>query len=318
MIHSVRHRELVAGIAVTALLALIAMYLPLLGLVASVFLPLPVLFYRSKLGRPRAAIILIAVTLIVGGVMGWKSLTSSIFFFELGLAGILLSEAFEMNLPVGKTVAATTGVILAAGAVMLAMYGMFSQTNLWDLMSDYVRRNMELALNAYREMDVSQDQVDLLAKSMEGIVYVMLRILPAMVVVSALFVVWSNLLLARPLLRSRNLFYPDFGTLNKWRAPEALVWVVVVSGVLLLFPHNGLKMLGINGLIIMMMVYFFQGIAIVSFFFERKRFPRMLRVILYGLIALQQFVLLLVIVAGFFDVWIDFRRRLANRSVEKT
>jgi uncharacterized protein YybS (DUF2232 family) len=57
-----------------------------------------------------------------------------------------------------------------------------------------------------------------------------------------------------------------------------------------------------------MAIYFFQGIAIVSFYFEKKRFPKILRGILYGLIALQQLVLLLVIAAGLFDVWIDFRR----------
>jgi uncharacterized protein YybS (DUF2232 family) len=58
----------------------------------------------------------------------------------------------------------------------------------------------------------------------------------------------------------------------------------------------------------MMMIYFFQGIAIVSFYFKKKRFPKILQGVLYGMIALQQLVLLLVIVAGFFDMWIDFRR----------
>jgi uncharacterized protein YybS (DUF2232 family) len=58
----------------------------------------------------------------------------------------------------------------------------------------------------------------------------------------------------------------------------------------------------------MLVIYFFQGIAIVSFYFDKKGFPKILRGILYGLIALQQFVLLLVIAAGFLDLWIDFRR----------
>jgi uncharacterized protein YybS (DUF2232 family) len=136
----------------------------------------------------------------------------------------------------------------------------------------------------------------------------MLRIMPAIVIVSVLLVVWSNLLLAKPLLRSRNLFYPAFGALNEWKAPESLVWVAIGSGVFLLIPNSGLKFFGANALIIMMMVYFFQGIAIVSFYFEKKRFPRLLRGVLYALIVLQQFVLLLVIALGFFDLWVDFRR----------
>ena len=41
--------------------------------------------------------------------------------------------------------------------------------------------------------------------------------------------------------------------------------------------------------------YFFQGIAIVSFYFDKKRLPRFVRVFLYTLVALQQLVLLAVI-----------------------
>lgn len=306
--HIQLHKEIVMAIVITTLISMAALYLPVLGLLVSVFIPLPILFYRSKLGRPRGALILIAVTLIVASMMGWRSITSTVFFFELGLVGLILSEVLEMNLSVEKTVAVTTGVVVGTGAVLLGLYGLFSTNSLWGLMSNYVNKNLELALAMSREMNVSEEKIGVLAQSIEGILYVMLRIMPAIVIVSTLFVVWSNLLLARPVLRGRQLFCPDFGTLNEWKAPEPLVWPVIVSSVLLLIPHGGFKLLGVNGLIIMMMIYFFQGIAIVSFYFEKKQFPRILRGVLYGLIAIQQFVLLLVIAIGFFDMWIDFRR----------
>jgi uncharacterized protein YybS (DUF2232 family) len=251
----------------------------------------------------------------VASMMGRRSITSAVFFFELGFAGLILSEVLAMNLSVEKTVAVTTGVVIATGGVMLALYGLLSTNSLWGLMSNYLHRNLELALAVYKDMEVSEERIAVLAQSMEGILYVMLRIMPAIAIVSTLFVIWSNLLLARPLLRSRELFCPDFGTLNEWQAPEPLVWLVILSGVLVLLPNTGLKLLGVNSLIIMMMIYFFQGIAIVSFYFEKKQFPRLLRGILYGLIALQQLVLLLVIAAGFLDMWIDFRR-LKKRSGE--
>ncbi|NVM57713.1 MAG: YybS family protein [Desulfobacterales bacterium] len=306
--HIQLHKEIVMAIVITTLISMAALYLPVLGLLVSVFIPLPILFYRSKLGRPRGALILITVTLIVASMMGWGSITSTVFFFELGLVGLILSEVLEMNLSVEKTVAVTTGVVVGTGAVLLGLYGLFSTNSLWGLMSNYVNKNLELALAMYREMNVSEEKIGVLAQSIEGILYVMLRIMPAIVIVSTLFVVWGNLLLARPVLRGRQLFCPDFGPLNEWKAPEPLVWPVIVSSVLLLIPHGGFKLLGVNGLIIMMMIYFFQGIAIVSFYFEKKRFPRILRGVLYGLIAIQQFVLLLVIAIGFFDMWIDFRR----------
>ncbi|MBE9582373.1 MAG: YybS family protein [Proteobacteria bacterium] len=306
--HNEPHKELLMATAITTLIALAGLYIPVVGLLVSVFVPLPILFYRSRLGRPRGVLILIAVTLIVASAMRWRSMTSAVYFFELGLIGLILSEMFEMDLSLEKTVVVTTGIVLGTGAVILALYGLVSAESIWDQISNYLHGNLELALSIYREMDVSEEKIGILAQSMEGILYVMLRIMPAIVIVSTLLVVWSNLLLARPLLKSGKLFCPDFGALNKWKAPEPLVWLVILSGILVLLPHKGFKLFGVNGLIIMMTIYFFQGIAIVSFYFEKKQFPKILRGILYGLIAIQQFVLLLVIAAGFFDVWIDFRR----------
>ena len=105
-----------------------------------------------------------------------------------------------------------------------------------------------------------------------------------------------------------SLYYPDFGPLNLWKAPEYLVWGVIGCGLSLFLPNTAIKVIGLNGLLILMTVYFFQGIAIVSFYFDKKRLPRFVRVFLYTLIALQQLILLAVIGLGFFDLWVNFRR----------
>ncbi|MCK4486767.1 MAG: YybS family protein [Desulfobacterales bacterium] len=311
--HSQIHKDVIVGIAITALISMAALYLRVLGPFVGLFIPLPILFYRFKLGRSSGLLILAVVTLIVTSVVGWNSIGAVIFLFELGLVGLILPEAFEMNLSVEKTVGITTGAVLTTGAVMLALYSLFSTTSPWAVVSDFLEKSAKLALAMYREMDASEENIGILAESLEGIVYVILRTIPAIVIVITLFVVWSNLLLARFVLRSKQLSCPDFGRLNQWKAPEPLVWVAIATGGLLLFGHPGIKMLGINGLIVIMMIYFFQGIAIVSFYFEKKQFPKVLRGLLYGLIAMQQLLLLVVIAVGFFDMWIDFRR---TRKVE--
>jgi hypothetical protein len=79
-------------------------------------------------------------------------------------------------------------------------------------------------------------------------------------------------------------------------------------GVMLLLPGTLFKLLGLNGIIILMSIYFFVGIAIVSFFFEKKKLPRMLRFVLYSIMAFQQIILLLLIGLGFFDTWLNVRK----------
>ncbi|HJO63605.1 MAG TPA: DUF2232 domain-containing protein, partial [Desulfobacterales bacterium] len=103
-----------------------------------------------------------------------------------------------------------------------------------------------------------------------------------------------------------------------WKAPDFLVWGVIGCGLTLLLPSKALKMFGLNGLIILMTIYFFEGIAIVSFYFEKKEFSRILRLFLYTLIVLQQIILFLIIGIGFFDTWLNFRRLGIKKSNGQT
>ena len=87
-----------------------------------------------------------------------------------------------------------------------------------------------------------------------------------------------------------------------------LVWGAIASGVLLLLPNLAAKTVGLNGLAVLTIVYFFQGMAIVAYFLQKKQVPRIARVVLYGLIALQQILMLAVAGVGFFDTWFNFRK----------
>ena len=300
-------RDVLTGISITCVIFAVSVYMPIFGFFCSLFIPLPILFYRSKLGRKTGAIIPIAAGVIMMMVLGRFSI-DLLFFFELMLLGFILSELMAIDLSVERTVLFACGAILASAIVGLAFYSQIIQKGLTDVAAEYVTKNLQLTLVLYEGMGMSEENIQLIANSLEQIQYVLLRIIPALAIASTLFVAWTSLLISRPLLKSRDLYYPDFGPLNLWKPPEHLVWGVIGCGLVLLIPSGSVKLIGLNGLIMLMAVYFFTGIAIVSFYFERKRFPRLLRIFLYSLIALQQFVLILVIGLGFFDVWLNFRK----------
>ena len=300
-------RDVLTGISITCVIFAVSVYMPIFGFFCSLFIPLPILFYRSKLGRKTGAIIPIAAGVIMMMVLGRFSI-DLLFFFELMLLGFILSELMAIDLSIERTVLFACGAILASAIVGLAFYSQIIQKGLTDVAAEYVTKNLQLTLVLYESMGMSEENIQLIANSLEQIQYVLLRIIPALAIASTLFVAWTSLLISRPLLKSRDLYYPDFGPLNLWKPPEHLVWGVIGCGLVLLIPSGSVKLIGLNGLIMLMAVYFFTGIAIVSFYFEKKRFPRLLRIFLYSLIALQQFVLILIIGLGFFDVWLNFRK----------
>ena len=309
-------RDILSGIAITISIFAVSIYIPLLGLFCALFLPLPVLFYRSKLGRKNGGIVS-AVTITAVAVVTGSLSFETVFFAGLIILGFVLAELIEMNLTVETTIGFAAGSVLLIGMLALLFHSIGSHTGIHKLVSDYVLMNLEFSLAVYERMGMSDENVRLIAGSLKDIQYAIVRIVPGLAVASILFVSWMNLLMARLILIRKSLFFPGYGALNRWRTPEVLVWGVIGSGGLLLTGAKLFKMLGLNGLIILLTIYFFAGIAVVSFFFDKKRFPPMLRFFLYSLIALQQLFLLFVIGLGLFDTWLNFRKIETGRSISE-
>ncbi len=306
-------KDITTGIAITVLIFACAIYLPIIGFMGSILIPLPALFYRLKLGRNNGMVVPLAAMIIMITMLG--GVTMDLFYFGgMLLTGFCLGEFMEKRFPIEPALIATCGVVLLSGSLGILFYSNFKGIGLFDLISKYVAQNLELTLVLYEQMGMPEESIHLIAGAREEIQYLLVRILPGLITASTLFTAWINLLAARPFLIRKQVFPVEFGNLSTWKAPEQLVWGAIGCGILLLLGSKGIKMAGINGLIVLMTIYFFQGMAIISYFFEKKKFPPMLRVFLYGMIVIQQFLLIVVVGLGFFDMWLNFRKLETNKN----
>jgi uncharacterized protein YybS (DUF2232 family) len=300
-------KDIVNGVLITSLIFFVSVFIPIIGFFGALIIPLPILYFRLKLGRRNGAFIPLISGSILYFVIGGIS-ADVLFFVELLLIGFILGELIELNYSIEKTILYATGAVLFSGLMGLIIYGALSGEGLYAIVSEYVTQNLELTMVLYQSMGMSEENIHLIERFLADIQPLIVQIIPAMVTASTLFVAWTNILIARPVLKRRALSYPDFGPLNMWKAPEYLVWGVIGCGLALFLPGPAINTIGQNGLLILMTVYFFQGIAIVSYYFEKKRLPRFIRFFLYTLIAVQHLILLAVIGLGFFDMWVNFRR----------
>lgn len=305
-------KDIATGVMATLVIFSMSVFMPVVGFVFSMFIPLPILFYRAKLGRRHGMIVPLVAIAVMGLVFG--GLTMDILFFSgLMFLGFAISEMFEKELSVEMTVVAACCIVLGAGLAGILLYSMVADTGIYALVSAYVATNLALSLDLYKGIGIPQETIDTISGSLDQIQFVLVRILPSLAAASTLFVAWTNLIAARPIMKRRGLSFPDFGHLNQWRAPEPLIWGVIGCGLILFLPATDIRLIGVNGLLVLLTIYFFQGIAIVSFFFEKKKLPRAIRVVLYMMIALQQLFLLVIICIGLFDMWINFRKIDTNK-----
>jgi len=304
--HPVFIRETLTGIIFCLLIYGVVFASPLLGVFALLLLPLPVLFYRLKLGRNSGTLIAGASFFIP--VLMTQNLAFDTLYFGLLLStGMVLGECLERHMSIQKTMGLTA--LTAAGAVFAALtvYTISQGRTFSVIVADYVNQSLSLARQISPEIRMDQDMTQKLISSM-------MIVMPGMFMISFMTTLWLNILIIRNLLKRKGIIIKSIEHLNRYKAPDMLVWVFIGCAAALMIPWDPVKIAGINGLIVLMLVYFFQGIAVVSFFFQQKNTPMALKVFFYFLIAVQVYVLVLVIGLGFFDNWIDFRKLSASRK----
>lgn len=140
------------------------------------------------------------------------------------------------------------------------------------------------------------------------------NVIPALIFVFALVAVVVNLLFSRRFIRMPHLFSGHSWDVAAFRISDVIVWGVIASAAAFfagryLTQNVWLEFAGINTLIALAAVYFFQGLAVTAYFLRRLKMP-LLRIAAYIVIILFfQSIGILIVGIGLADVWVDFRRR---------
>lgn len=299
--------------AILSLTFLFVALIPFVGPVVVILTPLPVLYYCSRLGRLRGLMVLAVSFLAVFGILGLSGQRTNLpVLFMIGFTGVLLSEVLKRHRSVEKTFLLASPALFCCGAGFVLYHSFLAGIAPWQTVELYVAGIVRENIKLYAQLNISEEQVRLIRESAPQITHLFTVIFPALALSGAVFTVWVNLLAGRLLFRINGVAFPDFGDLAAWKAPERLVWILIAAGGMVFVPMEGVTVVGMNLLIICGLIYLFQGLAIAAFFFRQKRVPMIFRWLFYGLLLIQQYMLIIVIAFGLFDMWVDFRKRIGG------
>jgi uncharacterized protein YybS (DUF2232 family) len=308
---SLIRKELVVGIGTTLVFFFSLLFIPIMGFFSSIFTPLPTLLGFYRWGSPEGYRIPMGAALFTWIILSCLGIARMMtYFLEMVLLGFFLGEGMRRQWSVERTIASASLFVFAIGSMLfLLVHGGLSgeffrnfEESLFVAISETIKQYQDL----FSEKHLSEQKIRHLAA-------IMVRLIPGVALASTLIVAWLNLLVARRFCQLHRLPLPSWQEWSHWRSPEFLVFGVIISGFMLLLPGGVLQILALNGLIVLATIYFFQGLAIVVFYFDRWKIPPFFRGILYFFLLVQQFTTLGMVFMGFFDVWFDFRR-LSKKS----
>ena len=289
----------------SAVMFVMGAFLSFLGGFATLFAPTPLLSYA--VGVPHAEARILAATAVstvlvatVGGISAATAYAAS-----FGVAAVLMCFMLERRQPFELIVLSTAMPVLLSGTVAaLAFAG--SPAELVKIAHDQLVAGMMRGEGLYKTLGL---QVAIAPDTRAYVVDTVLRLTPALAaLICALMVLLNLIVFWRWGGREQRLGYTLFGDLARWSAPEWLVWPLLVSGFAWFLPIRAAANIAMNCFVIVVGIYFCQGLAIMAFYFKQLRMPGVARGLIYFVTLAQPLLMAVVGAAGIFDLWVDFRR----------
>jgi uncharacterized protein YybS (DUF2232 family) len=303
------HVLVLAALTVTLFAA--ARYVPVLGILVSLLAPTPILLVALRHGLRPGLLALGLSTLSLALLLG--SLQSIIFFAEYGVMALAMAEAIRRQWSVERTLLVSTALPAVASGVVMALLFSSADLNL-GAVKQHFEEDLNQALRQFVTDGGGPSEVALRTYVQEAFGTVV-QLLPALFVLStaagALFNYGVVRLLWRRLEGQPPL--PEV-KLMQWKAPEVCVWVLIASGICAFVPLPGMRMVGLNVLLLVSLVYLVQGLGIMMFYLNKASMPSICRTLAYIALVIQPILLLGVAAFGLFDLWFDFRRTRNKRE----
>jgi hypothetical protein len=280
---------------------------PLAYLLAGILTPLPVLVTGWRSGELAAlAVALTAAAIIFCLHPVLDTVWQNLGFLNLLVMGVMLSSLQYRGVSAPRAIILTVvGLSLAALLVFLGQ-AFFLGIAPQDLLAQKSAEVVDTVRKVLGDTGGGAAGPLIPGVAPDHLAGLLQRLLPGLLVTNMALVAWLNVVLSRQLVFLLRWGQPE-PPLYHWVAPEWLVFVLVAAGSLLLVPVTGARFVGLNLLMVVAVLYFCQGVAVVANWFQRLGLPRPLRIVGYPLLFLNPF-FFLIITLGLMDLWLDFRR----------
>jgi uncharacterized protein YybS (DUF2232 family) len=283
------------------------MVFPPLGALIGVLSPFPLVFIYLQRGRQvgiaLVALVFVVLLLLVGANQ------AMLFLAEYALMALVLGELIRFQLPGDRCIAISA---LASGFVsMVLLVALFGDqdVSVKEFFAKQVRSHFSQSMEAFESMGENKAEVEEMRVFAEKAAEGFAASYPAFLLIGSLIGAAANYALIQ--IAWLRLYGPGMFSgraFSGWVCPETLVWGFILSGAALFLGQGMVADAGLNVFLVMLCIYFAQGLSIIVYFLKVRKVPTFFWFVLFILIFVQPLLIGLVAGLGVFDIWADFRK----------
>ncbi|MEL7567635.1 MAG: YybS family protein [Dehalobacterium sp.] len=305
--------------ALAALLGIIGIYIPVLGMVTNLVWSIPIILlimrHSMKLGLMGLAVTGLLISILAGPVQ------SILFLVNMGGMALIYGYCFKKGLSPMKALLFGTIIAAVSTASTILLSAFVANLPISQWITD-----LKLAINegfqVYEKMGMMEK---MLPKGVtpeqykEQFFHMIETLLPGVFVAASMGSALVNYLVARKFLRRLKYEIPEMPMFRDWHFPWQIVWGVILGLGLLLsgnYSQNSiLTLVGQNILYIYYPVLLVSGISFVVFLWKNDFLTGFMRaMIIMAAFLFNAFFLMVLVLIGLFDPLFDYRRLFQKRS----
>ncbi|QED49930.1 YybS family protein [Cytobacillus dafuensis] len=296
-------------LAAFAVLLLITIYIPFLGIVSNLFLAVPFILFGTKNTRMYAIVFLIAslmISLIVGTVLAIP-LTLS-----FGLTGLVIGQLIKEGKSRTVSFIASTLVFLITLLLQYAVAVVFFNINfiedIMSMMTEAFNRSKSM-LEAFGQNSTGDvmDQFEAALKMLESLT-------PSLFVLASLFAVILIELVSFPVVKRFGVKVESWKPFREIVFPKSILWyyLVTILASFAIKPEEGsywfLALVNISFILQLLMVL--QGLSFIFYICYKKGMSKGIPIIATVFTFILPIFLYIVRILGIIDLGFDLRKRL--------
>jgi uncharacterized protein YybS (DUF2232 family) len=304
--------------ALTSVLALINIYIPILGVGVVMIWTLPVVAVCVRYGVKMALCTLVVSGIII--IMLTSPIVAIALIIPCGVPALLLGMAFQKRLSTARTLFMMTVGTLVALLLSFTVFLFFSGMNLSDQIM-LMQEQMKDSWTALYDMGKTSGWIETLMtkedflSQMNQIMEIMYQILPSSMIIYSLLSSIVSYVLSYKILTRVKISLPIPLPFRLWRWTWWLIWGIIIGlSCLLIGNHSGLPILsriGINFISVFQWIYIINALSVTAFFLGRieKKWRKMtIFILVITIIVFWSGMLYLMIVIGLVDMLFNLRK----------
>jgi len=271
------------------------------------FTPVPLILVYLQRGKVSGLITITGVGLALLVLVGPQLAIA--FMVAYGIMAAAMAESTRLSFSFEKIILVSTLVPAVLTLLMLFLGLAGGEGSSMKALEETLKEAAASYIQIIEESGESPENLKIIRESVKETIPIAARVFPSFILVSTLMGAVVNFLAVRYLwLKFYTGKYFEGMDASLWMLPDVVVWGLIASIGSMFFGPEISQVAGMNLVIILLFLYFLQGLSVVTHIFKRKKFPKWVWIIAFILIPLNPMFFGLVMGMGLFDIWVDFRK----------